>query len=165
MNSTVQKSILRYILLLFGICFFHTSFSQKKNQIPKDWKLIKTIGFEISVPSDWKYNRLIGRDSFVGEFISNDVHLKFDMSTLGYANNLLDYDSDSKNYTIKHDTIDVYARKLVIPKNANPDNLIGLYMTNINSNFDFNICADNLNSQLTEQIIMAFKSVKITMDK
>ncbi|WP_299889318.1 hypothetical protein [uncultured Lacinutrix sp.] len=155
----------KILFVIFTLFVFNISFCQNNNNYQEKLKTIETLGFNITVPETWKYNRLIGLDSFVGEFIGTNIHLKFDMSTNGYASNLNGYKKDLKNYTVEFDTIGDYARKIIIPKNNNSKNIIGMYISNITSKFDFKISGYNLDINQVKTIITAFKSIEITIDQ
>lgn len=88
---------------------------------PVGWKKIDAGSFSLFAPPGWKFHRLLGVDSYVGEFVGDGVVLNFDFGE--YSDSL---DEDQASYVITYDLIGGLKAKIVRPRTAG-HGLTGIY--------------------------------------
>lgn len=118
------------VLILVTICAIAQSTNNAANTKKCDatfatlcWPRIVAGPFAISAPPGWKFRQLNGVDSFVGEFVGDDVVLTFDFGR--YSTELRK--ARKPAYVITKKSIGGYAAKVVIP--WTPGNgLTGVYI-------------------------------------
>jgi hypothetical protein len=76
------------------ICLIFTLLSIVPVLAQGDWKKIENDHFSFSVPSSFKKTSVHGIDSFVEEYLSNNIELTFDYGR--YSNNFGDWPEDTK---------------------------------------------------------------------
>ncbi len=132
------------------------------NETPTNWQFINAGSFTLSLPPNWKFNKLQGIDSYVGEFVGDDMKLHFDF---GWYSNSLTEDSDP-SHIVTYETIGGYETKIIIPKIAG-DGITGVYFDNIGGKFlqkqqtRFNLYGENFTSSQQETALKIFRTLKI----
>ena len=144
-----EKTIL---LLSISILFNIGCAIQNRKKIINRWM------FTIEVPVNWKYKFALGIDSDVGRIVGKGVDLTYDYSEMGYANSL--NPDEIEKYEIFIDTIGRYVRKIIHPKEGKRG-MTGVYIWDLNSNFDFNISGKNLSRKNQIKAIESFKTIEI----
>lgn len=77
-----------------------------------NWQRLDAGPFSILAPSRWEFHQLEGVDSFVGEFVGDDVTLRFDFGA--YSNSLKQ--EKKPEYVVVNKSISGFRAKIVSPR-------------------------------------------------
>ena len=129
-------------------------------EIPSDWQAIDATSFTLSLPPGWQFNRLQGIDSYVGEFVGDNMKLHFDY---GMYSNPLAYENDP-NYIITHETIDNQDAKIVRPK-AGLNGTTGIYFADLGDNrTSLEMSGEDLTVEQQETTLRIFRTLKFSKE-
>ncbi|MEK9156814.1 MAG: hypothetical protein AAB448_01605 [Patescibacteria group bacterium] len=99
------------------------------SEATENWQFVDTNSFTLSLPPGWEFNALPGIDSYVGEFVGDEVTLGFDY---GWYSNSLAEDGDT-DYVITYEIIGGHSAKLVVPV-VGGSGTTGVYFEDLGSN-------------------------------
>jgi len=82
LNSSVNRFAVVFTVLTFLSCAAEQS-GQMRNgtrlaNVPSFWRKLDAGPFSILAPAGWEFRQLEGVDSYVGEFVGDDIKLTFD---------------------------------------------------------------------------------------
>lgn len=122
---------------------------------PADWQKIDAVAFSVFAPLGWKFKQLQGVDSYVGEFISDDVVLKFDF---GQHSNPLKGAKEPR-YVVVNKTIAGSRAKIVTPKTPGRG-ITGIYFQKTFDSNKLTLYGQDLTARQQDLVLEIFETIR-----
>lgn len=119
------------------------------------WHKVDAGPFSILAPSGWEFHQLQGVDSYVGEFVGDDIVLRFDFG--GDSNPL--NEEKKPAYGIIHKLIDGRRAKIVSPKTPG-HGVTGVYFCNVGDSNALTLFGNDLTSMQQKLVLEIFESLR-----
>lgn len=127
----------------------------KPQSLPADWLKLDAGPFSILAPSGWEFHQLPGVDSFVGEFVGDNIVLKFDY---GEDSNPLKKDKKPA-YVVIHKIIGGRRGRIVSPRTPG-HGITGVYIRNVGNSQALTLFGRNLTSTQQELALRIFETLR-----
>src|SRR5260370_19566356 len=124
-------------------------------QPPSGWYKLDAGDFSLFAPPGWEFHKLLGVDSYVGEFVGDGVKLTFDFGRYSSS-----FDQAKKlAYVITHDSIGEFSAKVVHPRTPG-HGITGVYFRDVGHSNKLSLFAEDLTSTQTELVLEIFETVR-----
>jgi hypothetical protein len=120
-----------------------------------DWQKVDAGPFSISAPPGWQFHQLQGVDSFVGEFVGDNIILRFDFGR--YSSNLKE--AKKPKYAVTQKSIGGYRAKLVNPR-ISGQGVTGVYFRDVADDSSLCVRGQDLNSAQQELALKIFDTIR-----
>ena len=140
---------------------FRTNYTDQVNGAPQTrsdesgWERVDAGPFSILAPPGWKFHQLAGVDSFVGEFVGDDITLRFDFGA--HSNPLKEEKKPA--YVVLHKSI--AGRKARIVSSRTPgQGITGVYFRNVGDSNALTLFAHDLTPTQQELVLKVFETLR-----
>ena len=124
--------------------------------LPTSWHRVDAGPFSILAPSGWESHQLTGVDSYVGQFIGNDMALTFDFG--GYSDGYLKK-AKKPEYAVAHKSIGGFPAKVVSPRTPG-HGITGVYFRNVGRSNGLCIFGKDLPSTQQDLALEIFDTIR-----
>lgn len=124
-------------------------------RIPDDWIEVSAGPFSILAPKGWEFHKLLGIDSYVGEFAGDGIVLTFDF---GVYNSSFD-EAKKPKYSIVHEKVDGHPAKIVSPREPG-QGVTGIHIKGLGNSNTLRLWAQDLTNIQQELVLKIFRSIQ-----
>ena len=117
LNASLIRLAILFAFLTLLFCVANSQSDRQGNdigftRIPSSWRKLDTGPFSILAPAGWKFRQLEGVDSYVGEFVGQNITLTFDFGRYsdGY------FKKPKQSAFVFRESINGHPAKLVKPR-------------------------------------------------
>jgi hypothetical protein len=120
------------------------------------WSKLDAGPFSISAPPGWEFHRLLGVDSYVGEFVGDGIALRFDFGqhSSGYLQ-----DANKPAYLIARESIGGFSAKIVSPRTPG-HGLTAVYFHSVGHSTGLCLWGKDLTSPQQELVLKIFETIR-----
>ena len=122
---------------------------------PATWHKVDAGPFAISAPPGWEFHQLQGVDSFVGEFVGDNIVLRFDFG--GYSSPLKREKKPA--YVVIHKSIGGRRAKVVSPRTPG-HGITGVYIRDVGDSNALTLFGQDLTSSQQELALKIFETLR-----
>jgi hypothetical protein len=127
-------------------------------KLPDGWQKLDAEYFSLFAPADWKFHKLVGIDSYVGEFIGDGVRLTFDY---GHYSNSLPDDAKEPNYIVVEEQVGGHLAKIVNPK-VPGHGVTAIYFRDVGDANGLYIDGRNFSASQQRTVLLMFRTIRFT---
>jgi hypothetical protein len=122
---------------------------------PANWHKVDAGPFAILAPPGWEFHQLQGVDSYVGEFVGENIVLRFDFG--GDSNPLKEEKKPA--YVVTHKSIGGRRAKVVSPRTPG-HGITGVYISNVGDSNALTLFGRDLTSAQQELVLKIFETLR-----
>lgn len=160
-GSSFLGKILFLALALFAFCTWNSptvavAGQDSATNLPHGWQKLDAKYFSIYAPPGWKFRKLVGIDSYVGEFVGDGIRLTFDY---GQYSNSLPADAKEPAYAVVEEQVGGHLAKIVNPKR--PDHgVTAIFFRDVGDTNGLYIDGRDLSASQQKTALMMFRTIR-----
>ena len=123
---------------------------------PASWHKVEAVAFSLFAPSAWQFHQLEGVDSYVGEFVGDDVVLRFGFG--GYSSGCFKH-AKKPAYVIAQKSIGGFRAKIASPRTQG-HGFTGIYFPKVARSTGLCLWGQDLTSAQQEIVLRIFETIR-----